>query len=65
MTPLDELAGWLDIYRAAQEAKQGDVADDAHCQAAVAAAGAGLLLGWGVFLNYGLALMALPSVGVR
>ena len=30
----------------------------------VAAAGAGLLLGWGVFLNYGLGLMALPAVAV-
>lgn len=29
-----------------------------------AAAGAGLLLGWGIFLNYGLGLMALPAVGV-
>ena len=29
-----------------------------------AAAGAGLLLGWGIFCNYGLALMALPAVGV-
>jgi hypothetical protein len=29
-----------------------------------AAAGAGLLLGWGIFLNYGLALMAFPAVGV-
>ena len=28
------------------------------------ATGAGLLLGWGVFLNYGLALMALPAVAV-
>ena len=28
------------------------------------AAGAGLLLGWAVFLNYGLALMALPAVAV-
>ena len=28
----------------------------------LAAAGAGLLLGWGVFLNYGLVLMALPAV---
>ena len=26
--------------------------------------GAGLLLGWGIFLNYGLALMALPAVAV-
>jgi hypothetical protein len=31
---------------------------------AVAGAGAGLLLGWGIFLNYGLALMALPAVAV-
>jgi hypothetical protein len=31
---------------------------------AVAAAGAGLLLGWGIFLNYGLVLMALPAVAV-
>ncbi|MDA4110132.1 hypothetical protein [Mycolicibacterium holsaticum] len=31
---------------------------------ALAAAGAGLLLGWGVFLNYGLVLMALPAVAV-
>ena len=30
----------------------------------LAAAGAGLLLGWGIFLNYGLALMALPAVAV-
>ncbi|MDY6998325.1 MAG: hypothetical protein SW019_17130 [Actinomycetota bacterium] len=30
----------------------------------VAAAGAGLLLGWGIFLNYGLGLMALPAVAV-
>jgi hypothetical protein len=30
----------------------------------IAAAGAGLLLGWGIFLNYGLALMALPAVAV-
>ncbi|MFV8171063.1 hypothetical protein [Mycolicibacterium peregrinum] len=28
------------------------------------AAAAGLLLGWGIFLNYGLALMALPAVAV-
>jgi hypothetical protein len=27
------------------------------------AAGSGLLLGWGIFLNYGLTLMALPAVG--
>ncbi len=30
----------------------------------VAAAGSGLLLGWGIFLNYGLALMAVPAVAV-
>ncbi|TRW86354.1 hypothetical protein FK535_07815 [Mycolicibacterium sp. 018/SC-01/001] len=30
----------------------------------VAAAGAGLLLGWGIFCNYGLGLMALPAVAV-
>jgi hypothetical protein len=30
----------------------------------VAATGSGLLLGWGVFLNYGLALMAVPAVAV-
>ncbi len=30
----------------------------------LAAAGAGLLLGWGVFLNYGLVLMALPALAV-
>ena len=30
----------------------------------LAAAGSGLLLGWGIFLNYGLALMALPAVAV-
>jgi methylthioxylose transferase len=30
----------------------------------VAAIGSGLLLGWGIFLNYGLALMALPAVAV-
>jgi len=30
----------------------------------VAAICSGLLLGWGIFLNYGLALMALPAVGV-
>jgi methylthioxylose transferase len=29
-----------------------------------AAAVSGLLLGWGIFLNYGLALMALPALGV-
>ncbi|MBJ7462984.1 MAG: hypothetical protein JHD38_05070 [Mycolicibacterium sp.] len=28
------------------------------------AAGAGLLLGWGIFLNYGLGLMAVPAVAV-
>jgi methylthioxylose transferase len=31
---------------------------------ALAAASAGLLLGWGIFLNYGLALMALPALAV-
>jgi methylthioxylose transferase len=30
----------------------------------VAAAGAGLLLGWAIFLNYGLTLMALPAAAV-
>jgi methylthioxylose transferase len=30
----------------------------------LAATGAGLLLGWGVFLNYGLVLMALPALAV-
>ncbi|MGV0644527.1 hypothetical protein ABQE44_14100 [Mycolicibacterium sp. XJ2546] len=30
----------------------------------LAACGAGLLLGWGIFLNYGLVLMALPAVAV-
>lgn len=30
----------------------------------VAAIGAGALLGWGIFLNYGLALMAIPAVAV-
>jgi predicted exporter len=30
----------------------------------VAASGAGLFLGWGIFLNYGLVLMALPAVAV-
>ncbi len=30
----------------------------------VTGAGAGLLLGWGIFLNYGLVLMALPAVAV-
>jgi hypothetical protein len=30
----------------------------------VAAAGSGLLLGWGIFLNYGLALMAVTAVAV-
>lgn len=29
-----------------------------------AAVGAGLLLGWGIFLNYGLGLMALPALAV-
>ena len=29
----------------------------------LAAAGAGLLLGWAIFLNYGLVLMALPALG--
>lgn len=33
-------------------------------RAGLLAAGAGLLLGWGIFLNYGLALMALPAVAV-
>lgn len=33
-------------------------------QPMLAAAGAGLLLGWGIFLNYGLALMALPALAV-
>lgn len=31
---------------------------------AVAATGAGLLLGWGILLNYGLALMAFPALAV-
>ncbi len=31
---------------------------------ALVAAGAGLLLGWGVFLNYGLILMGLPALAV-
>jgi hypothetical protein len=31
---------------------------------ALVAAGAGLLFGWGVFLNYGLMLMALPALAV-
>ena len=31
---------------------------------ALAAAGAGLLLGWGLFLNYGLGLMVLPALAV-
>ena len=31
---------------------------------ALTAAGAGLLLGWGVFLNYGLMLMGLPALAV-
>jgi methylthioxylose transferase len=38
-----------------------------HCPVrfpALAAAGAGLLLGWAVFLNYGLTLMALPALAV-
>jgi hypothetical protein len=30
----------------------------------LAAAGAGLLLGWGIFLNYGLALAAIPALAV-
>ncbi len=30
----------------------------------VAAVGSGLLLGWGIFVNYGLALIALPAVAV-
>jgi hypothetical protein len=30
----------------------------------LAAVGSGLLLGWGIFLNYGLALMAVPAVAV-
>jgi hypothetical protein len=30
----------------------------------VAAVGSGLVLGWGIFLNYGLALMAVPAVAV-
>ena len=30
----------------------------------LAAAGSGLLLGWGIFLNYGLGLMAIPAVAV-
>ncbi|WP_422742245.1 hypothetical protein ACN27E_14010 [Mycobacterium sp. WMMD1722] len=30
----------------------------------LAAVGAGVLLGWGIFLNYGLALMALPALAV-
>ncbi|WP_333891684.1 hypothetical protein [Mycolicibacterium gadium] len=30
----------------------------------LAAAGSGLLLGWGIFLNYGLGLMAVPAVAV-
>ncbi len=30
----------------------------------LAAVGAGLLLGWGIFLNYGLVLMAFPAVAV-
>ncbi len=38
-----------------------------HCATrfpALVAAGAGLLLGWGVFLNYGLMLMGLPALAV-
>ncbi|KMV13793.1 membrane protein, partial [Mycolicibacterium conceptionense] len=31
---------------------------------ALTGAGAGLLLGWGIFLNYGLGLMAIPAVAV-
>jgi hypothetical protein len=31
---------------------------------ALAAAGSGLLLGWGIFLNYGLVLIAVPAVAV-
>lgn len=31
---------------------------------ATAAAGAGLLLGWGIFINYGLVLMGLPALAV-
>ncbi|MHA3024203.1 hypothetical protein ACXPWS_28510 [Mycobacterium sp. BMJ-28] len=31
---------------------------------ALTGAGAGLLLGWGIFLNYGLALMAIPAIAV-
>ena len=30
----------------------------------LAAAGSGLLLGWGIFLNYGLGLMAIPAIAV-
>ena len=33
-------------------------------RAVLTGAGSGLLLGWGIFLNYGLALMALPAVAV-
>ncbi|MGB0436831.1 MAG: hypothetical protein ACPGIJ_07650, partial [Mycobacterium sp.] len=33
-------------------------------QPMLAAVGSGLLLGWGIFLNYGLALMALPALAV-
>lgn len=33
-------------------------------QPVLAALGAGLLLGWGIFLNYGLVLMAFPAVAV-
>ncbi|MFV1362418.1 hypothetical protein AAHH97_02950 [Mycolicibacterium elephantis] len=36
----------------------------AGSRSVLAAAGAGLLLGWGVFLNYGLVLMALPAVAM-
>ncbi|KUI13098.1 hypothetical protein AU193_05035 [Mycobacterium sp. GA-1285] len=39
------------------------VGGTARCPVA-AAAGAGLLLGWGLFLNYGLGLMALPALAV-
>jgi len=37
---------------------------DATRHPVLAAAGAGLLLGWGIFLNYGLVLMAFPAVAV-
>nr|HRD14419.1 hypothetical protein [Mycobacterium sp.] len=33
-------------------------------RAVLTGAGSGLLLGWGIFLNYGLALMALPALAV-